>query len=155
AVMAVLAPALLVSRIATRDSGSICFFALGLWAFSCGWQENRKRDWAIAALCFFAAFLCKYLVAIFFPLLVLLACVHALKPKGKNPLFLFALPLFAACATYGAVHFRELAQLLRYGSAYNALRAPTGEAWKIYIWNRWDFWLIALATLPVFAFRQW
>jgi hypothetical protein len=150
AVMAVLAPALLVSRIATRDSGSICFFALGLWAFSCGWQENRKRNWVLAGLCFFAAFLCKYLVAIFFPLLVLLAL-----GKGKKPIFLFALPLFAACAIYGAVHFKDLLKLLRYGSAYNALRAPAAEAWKIYVWNRWDFWLIAFATLPVFAFRQW
>lgn len=160
AVMAVLAPALLVSRIATRDSGSICFFALGLWAFACGWQENRKRDWVLAGLCFFAAFLCKYLVAIFFPLLVLLVLVQSVKPggmgpKGTRPILLFALPLFAACAIYGAVHFRDLAQLLRYGSAYNALRAPAGEAWKIYLWNRWDFWLIALVTLPVFAFRQW
>src|SRR5216684_7380270 len=55
AVMAVLAPAVLVSRIATRDTGSICFFALGLWAFACGWQENRKRDWVLAGSCFFAA----------------------------------------------------------------------------------------------------
>src|SRR5205807_4666458 len=62
AVMAVLGPALLVSRIATRDSGSICFFALGLWAYAAAWQKDRKRDWALAALCFFAAFLCKYLV---------------------------------------------------------------------------------------------
>src|SRR5438270_5164517 len=45
AVMAVLAPAVLVSRIATRDSGCVCFFALGLWAFSCAWQENKKRHW--------------------------------------------------------------------------------------------------------------
>lgn len=32
AVMALLAPAVLVSRIATRNSGLIRFFALSLWA---------------------------------------------------------------------------------------------------------------------------
>src|SRR2546423_4786854 len=111
AIMAVLAPAVLVSRIATRDSGSICFFALGLWAFACAWQNNKKRDWALTALSLFAAFLCKYLVAVFFPLLVLLALW-----KGKKPILIFALPLFAACVAYAAIHWTDLLFLLRYGS---------------------------------------
>jgi hypothetical protein len=150
ALMAVLGPALLVSKIATRDSGSICFFALGLWAYAAAWQKNRKRDWVLAALCFFAAFLCKYLVAVFFPFLVLLAL-----SKGRRPILIFALPLFAFCAAYAALHAGDLYHLLRYGSVYNSLRAPSGEAWKIYLGRRWDFWIMALASLPVFAFRPW
>ncbi len=150
AVMAVLGPALLVSRIATRDSGSICFFALGLWAYAAAWQKNRKRDWALAALCFFAAFLCKYLVAVFFPFLVLLAL-----SKGRRPILIFALPLFAFCAAYAALHAGDLYHLLRYGSVYNSLQAPSHEAWNIYLVRRWDFWIMALATLPLFALRPW
>ena len=134
AIMAVSAPAVLISRIATRDSGSVCFFALGLWAYACGWQQNRKRDWALATLCFLAAFLCKYLVAIYFPMLVLLAL-----PKGKKPLLPFVLPLFAANCIYAALYHADLLRLLHYGGAYNSLRASDAQAWQIYLWLRWDF----------------
>jgi uncharacterized membrane protein len=150
AVMAVLAPAVLVSRIATRDSGSICFFALGLWAFSRGWRENRKRDWAAAATCFFAAFLCKYLVAIYFPFLVILA----LWKRTKSSL-LFSVPLSVGCAFYAGFHFGDLQHLLRYSAAYGSLRAPAGQAWNIYIGGRWDFWLLVLAAVPTLVVRKW
>jgi len=142
-IMAVLGPAVLVSRIATRDTGSICFFALGLWAFAAGWQVNKKRWWAAAALMFFAAFLCKYLVAIYFPVLVILAL-----RKGKRGLFIFALPMFAACAAYGLIHFSDLMHLLRYGSGYASLRSP--DAMSIYVFLRRDFWIIAGAGLLAF-----
>jgi hypothetical protein len=148
AVMAVLGPAVMVSRIATRDSGSICFFALGLWAFACAWQENKKRQWALAALAFFAAFLCKYLVAIYFPALVLAALW-----KGRKPLFLFASPLFAACAVYAVCYWADLTHLLRYGGAYNSLRAA--DALSIYIFSRWDFWVIAALAMFGLAHRAW
>src|SRR5947209_6231348 len=149
AVMAVLAPAVLVSRIATRDSGCVCFFALGLWAFSCAWQENKKRHWTYAALCFFAAFLCKYLVAIFFPFLVLLALW-----KGRKAILIFALPLFAACAVYAGLNAHDLLYLLRYGSNYSSLRAPMAEARQVYFWNRWDFWIISAFALSALLFRE-
>lgn len=148
AVMAVIAPAVLVSRIATRDSGSICFFALGLWAFAAAWQENKKRYWALAALGFFAAFLCKYLVALYFPFLVLLAL-----RKGWRPAAFLALPLTAACAGYGMLHFADLKQLLLYGSGYSSLRAP--DAWEIYAGNRADFWVVAVAALAALGRRGW
>lgn len=150
AVMAVLAPAVLVSRIATRDSGSICFFALGLWAFACAWQENRKRHWLLAGILFFAAFLCKYLLAIYFPLLVIVALF-----KGRKPFFLFALPLFAACCFYGWFYATDLQHLLHYGSAYNSLKAPTPQAWNIYLWERMDFWILVLLAIPALLFRQY
>lgn len=149
AVMAVLAPAVLVSRIATRDSGCICFFALGLWAFACAWQTNKKRHWTYAALCFFAAFLCKYLVAIFFPLLVLLALW-----KGRKAILIFCLPLFVACAIYAGLNAHDLIYLLRYGSSYGSLRAPAAEAQQIYFWNRWDFWIITACALSSLLFRE-
>jgi hypothetical protein len=150
AVMAVLGPALLISKIATRDSGSICFFALGLWAYAAAWETNRKRNWALAALCFFAAFLCKYLVAVFFPVLVLLAL-----RKGLRPILIFALPLFAFCAAYAALHAADLYHLLRYGSVYSSLKASPEEALNIYLSRRADFWILVFAALPLFLFREW
>ena len=146
--MALLAPAVLVSRIATRDSGSICFFALGLWAFSAAWEGNKKRHWALAAAFFFAAFLCKYLVAIYFPVLVLLALW-----KRWKGLLCFAAPLFAGCAAYVLLHRADLIHLLTYGGAYGSLKSP--DALDIYLWRRWDFWLISLAGLAAFASLQW
>src|SRR5947207_838164 len=150
AVMAVLAPAVLVSRIATRDSGAICFVALGLWAFACGWREEKKRWWLLATLFCCAAFLCKYLIAIYFPLLVLVAL-----KKGKKPLLCFSLPLFLCCVVYGAIYHKDILYLLRYASAYGSLKAPGAQALGIYFWGRWDFWLLCLAALPVFASREW
>ncbi|HLK07465.1 MAG TPA: glycosyltransferase family 39 protein [Candidatus Angelobacter sp.] len=146
--MSLLAPAVLVSRIATRDSGSVCFFALGLWAFAVAWEGNKKRHWALAAALFFAAFLCKYLVAIYFPLLVVLALF-----KRWKGLLCFAAPLFVGCAAYAVLHRADLIHLLTYGGAYGSLRAP--DAVDIYVWRRWDFWLITIVGLAAFASLQW
>ncbi|HEV2114248.1 MAG TPA: glycosyltransferase family 39 protein, partial [Terriglobales bacterium] len=149
AVFAMLAPAVLVSRIATRDSGSLCFFALGIWAYAAAWQSGKKRDWALAAGTLFASFLCKYLVAIYFPFLVLLAL-----RKGKNAFVIFSLPLFAFCAGYGILHAHDLLHLLRYGSGYSSLRAPGAQAWRIYFSGRLDYWLLALLAAPTLAVRE-
>jgi len=153
AVMAVLGPAVLISRIATRDSGSVCFFALALWAFAAAWQDNKKRHWALAATFLLAAFLCKYLVAIYFPLLVVLALAKGVMDKEKKPALLFALPLTAACAAYWFLHSADLLHLLRYGSGYASLRAP--EPFAIYVFARWDFWLLAWFALMAFGERIW
>lgn len=147
AVMALLAPAVLVSRIATRDSGAICFFALGMWAFAAGWQDNKKKKWALATVFFFASFLCKYLVAIYFPVLVLLALA-----KGKKPLLLFVTPLSAACALYAAWYRGDLLHLLRYGSGYGSLR---GDSFNLYVIGRWDLVLIGWLALFSLASKQW
>ena len=148
--MAVLGPAVLVSRIATRDSGSITFFALGLWAFASGWREDKPRFWALAAAGLYAAFLCKYLVAVYFPFLVILAFW-----KGRRAFLWFSLPLFVACLGYGLRHYHDLAHLLSYSAGYSSLHAPAGHAWAIYAGGRLDFWLLAAASLPVFIFSRW
>src|SRR5262249_36174605 len=147
-VLALLAPAVLVSRIATRDSGAICFFALGVWMFTRAWQNNRKRDWALAGLLLFAAFLCKYLVAIYFPALVVLALW-----KRKTAPVVFVLSLSAFCALYAGFYRHDLMRLLQYGGAYGSLGAPQLEIWKIYFWERWDFWLLAATALPATFIR--
>ena len=142
AIFALLGPAVLASRIATRDAGAICFFAVGLWAYVRAWQEEENAAWLAAALCFFAAFLCKYLVAIYFPFLVLLALL-----KSKRAGLLLAAPLSLLCGGYGVWHFHDLAALLSYARAYGSLKAPATEAWKIYFTERLDFWILLLLSL--------
>lgn len=146
AAFAMLAPAIYNSRIATRDSGSLFFFALGLWAYTCAFQENRKRDWLAACASLFAAFLCKYVVALFFPFLVLLAL-----RKKVRPLLFFALPLTVLCVGYAVFYRHDLAALLSYGGGYNALRAPAAQLWEIYVWSRLDLWIIAALSFLAFC----
>jgi hypothetical protein len=141
AIFALLGPAVLASRIATRDAGAISFFALGLWLYIRAWQEDESPSWLAAALSLFAAFLCKYLVAIYFPFLVLLALLK----RGRAG-FLFALSLSLLCGGYGFWHGHDLIALLSYARAYGSLEAPASEAWKIYFTERLDFWLLLLLS---------
>lgn len=146
-VFALLGPAVLASRIATRDSGSIFFFAVGLWLFTHAWQKQEWPTWLAASLAMFAAFLCKYLVAIYFPFLVILAFW-----KGRRALLAFSLTLAAFCGAYGFYLRSDLLALLQYGHAYNALRAPAAQAGQIYFTHRLDFWV--LLALSFFAWRR-
>lgn len=142
-VFALLGPAVIASRIATRDVGSIFFLAVGLWLFARAWQEQDWPTWLAASLSLFAAFLCKFLIAIYFPFLVILSLW-----KGRRAILAFGLTLTILCGGY-AIYFREsLIALVQYGRAYGSLQAPTAAAWHIYFTDRLDFWILfALALL--------
>ncbi|MHB8754364.1 MAG: ArnT family glycosyltransferase [Candidatus Acidiferrales bacterium] len=141
-VFALLGPAVFASRIATHDVGSIFFLVLGLWLFICAWQEQKWPTWLAASLCLFAAFLCKYLVALYFPLLVILSVW-----KGRRAILAFALPLAVLCGAYGFYFRKSLIALWRYGRAYGSLKAPAAIAWHIYFTDRLDFWILFLLAL--------
>jgi hypothetical protein len=152
-VFAFLGPAILVSRIATRDIGSLFFFAVGLALFVRAWQQSAERKWPAwlaCALFMFAAFLCKYLVAIYFPFFVVIAF-----RKHRAALLGYVLPLGVLCAAYGIFYRQSLAALWHYGHTYSSLRAPSAEALHIYFTHRWDFWiLIALALLAWLSIKE-
>lgn len=152
-IFALLGPAILVSRVATRDIGSLFFFSLGLWMFVIAWQAQKGRKWPLwlaAALLMFAAFLCKYLIALYFPFLALLTIA-----KGRRAILGYFAPLATLCAAY-AIYFREsLIALWHYGRAYGSLKAPAATAVQIYFTHRWDFWILALlALLAWFSVKQ-
>jgi dolichyl-phosphate-mannose-protein mannosyltransferase len=149
-VFAFLGPAILVSRVATRDIGSLFFFVIGLWLFVRAWQKDTWPAWLCAALSFFAAFLCKYLIAIYFPFLAVL-----IFRKSRRAILGFILPLAALCAFYAGFYFNSLAALLRYGRSYGSLKAPAPEALHIYFGGRLDFWiLVALALVAFLSIRK-
>lgn len=144
AVYAVAAPAIFSSRIATPDSGAINFLLFGLWAYVHAWREKSRRAWVVAAVLIFAAFLCKYVVFIFLPGLILLA----LKQRAAS-LKPFVIPLVAAVALYVGYYRNDLLVLLV--SDGRALQARTGLL-GIYLFDRIDFWFLillgALALVP-------
>lgn len=144
-ILALLGPAVLVSRIATRDTGSLFFFAAGLWLFIRAWQKETWPAWTFAALSMFAAFLCKYLIAIYFPFLVIL-CFR----KSRRAILGFFLPLAVLCAFYAGYYWNSLLALIHYGRAYGSLKAPAGQAWQIYFSHRLDYWILAALALIVF-----
>lgn len=144
---AFLGPAVLASRIATRDVGAICFFSLGLWLLVRAWQEEEWPSWLAAAISMFAAFLCKYLIALYFPFVVIFFFL-----KSRRSVIAFSLPLTFFCAAYAFIERSSLLFLLKYGHAYNALRAPGSEAFQIYFTHRLDFWI--LLALSFLAWRK-
>lgn len=146
-VFALLGPAVLASRIATRDIGSICFLAIGIWLFARAWQEHEWPDWLAASVCMFAAFLCKYLIALYFPFLVILTFW-----RGRRAILAYSVPLAILCGVYGFYYRRSLSALLQYGRTYTSLKAPASVAWQIYFTNRLDFWILfALALFAWFS----
>ncbi len=147
AIFALLAPAIYASRIATRDAGALGFFALGMWLFVLAWEKKNTVSWLGCAGALFAAFLCKYLVAVFFPALVLMAIF-----KRRESILRFALPLTAASAIYLVFYFEQLKYLVRYGMGYSSLLAKS-EVLDIYVWRRADFWLIAALSLFGFMWK--
>ncbi len=147
AVFALIGPAILTSRIATHEAACLFFFALGLCLYARAWQENERVSWGLAALAFFAAFLCKYLIALFFPFLVLLTL-----RKGRCAIVWFSVPLTLFCGAYAWHYARDLAALLRYAHSYSSLRAPDTTAWRIYFNERPDFWV--LDALGLFAWLK-
>ena len=147
AIFALLAPAIYASRIATRDAGALGFFALGMCLFAAAWEKRSTATWLGSAAAFFAAFLCKYIVAVFFPALVLIAIF-----RRRESILRFAAPLTAAAAIYLIFYFEQLRYLLRYGMGYSSLLARN-EVLDIYVWRRADFWLIALLSLFGFMWK--
>jgi hypothetical protein len=161
---AMLAPCVFVSRIATRDCAALFFFAVGFWLYLRAWGEEesgkRKEEggraaaaWLGAALAFFLAFLCKYLVAFYFPFLCIvgLAGSPAVRGHFRRSVLYFGVPLGAMCAAYVGLCAEELMHLLRYGQEYEGLRAGAGTWWRTYAAERPEFWV--LAGLSIFAWR--
>ncbi len=144
AIFAVASPPVWAFRIATYDAGAIFFFAVGLWLYVKAWDEGRDGVWVAAAAAMFAAFLSKYIVAIFFPPLALLAA----RRNWRAGMF-FSGSLTLACAAYAAYYWTDLWALTGFYRMLDATAAPASWV-DTYGLRRIDFWLlVAVALLAV------
>lgn len=148
AVFAFLGPAVFASRFATYDCVSLLFLAVGLCLYVRAWQEEERVTWLLAACFFFLSFLSKYIVALYFPFLVLL-CLR----KGKRPFFFFAVPLSLFCGLYVFALRAVLLNVVHLVGAENTgFQATSRQLWQIYFASRADFWILLglslLALIP-------
>jgi dolichyl-phosphate-mannose-protein mannosyltransferase len=146
AVFAFLGPAVFASRFATYDSITLLFLAVGLWLYARAWQEEESVTWFLSGCAFFLSFLGKYVVALYFPFLVLL-CLR----KGRKPFLFFSVPLTIFCALYALAFRTVLASVVRLVGAENTgFQATSKQLWQIYFVARADFWiLLALSLLAL------
>ncbi len=151
AVFTFLGPAVFASRFATYDSVTLLFLAIGLWLYVRAWQEEERVTWLLAACFFFLSFLSKYIVALYFPFLVLL-CLR----KGKRPFFFFAVPLTLFCSVYALVFRAILTSVFHLvGSENTGFQATSQQLWQIYFFARADFWiLLGLSLLTVIPAKR-
>jgi hypothetical protein len=141
AIFAVASPPVWAFRIATYDSGAIFFFAVGLWLYAKAWDEGSEAVWLAAAAALFAAFLSKYLVAIFFPPLALLT----LRRDWRAVVF-FGGSLTLASAAYAAYYWTDLWALIGFYRVLDATAVPTSWV-ETYGLHRIDLWLLVAVAL--------
>ncbi len=147
-VFAFLGPAVFSSRFATYDAAALMFLAMGLWLYVRAWQEEEAATWLFAAVCFFLSFLSKYVVAIYFPFLVLLSC-----RRGRRPFWFFCFPLSLFCAGYAAAYFDVLKKVVSLiGQENQGFQSLSVSLWQIYFLARLDFWILfAFSLLSLIA----
>jgi hypothetical protein len=141
AIFAVASPPVWAFRIATYDAGAIFFFAVGLWLYAKAWDEERDLVWLAAAAAMFAAFLSKYVVAIFFPALVLLTW-----GRRWRAVVLFSGALTLACAAYGAYYWTDLWTLVTFYGRMQEATTPISLV-ETYGFHRIDVWLLVAVAM--------
>jgi hypothetical protein len=159
--VAVLPTAIALSQFATYDALAAGLFACGGAAFVWGRrqielaeQTGTKRTvlvlslFGLAALCLFAAFLTKYVVAMYFPALCLL--LLSVKQERRYGLWSFIAPLSAACLAYYLLFSTDLSALLHFGGQYQTLRS--NDWLHEYVLNRPE--LLVLALVGYWGLRQ-
>lgn len=149
--MAVCPTAIGVGRFATYDALAGAAFMLGIATLLLARECGRWWLLPLAALGLFVAFLAKYVVAIFFPLI----CVYLMLSPRTRTAFVrnlagFVIPLTAACVLY-FVYFREqLTFLLSFSTEYADLASATPL--REYVLQRPEVWI--LAALAAFGWRK-
>lgn len=144
AVFAVASPPIWAFRVATYDAGAIFFLAVGLWLYAKAWDEERDLVWLAAAAAMFAAFLSKYMVAIFFPALALLTLF-----RNWRAVVWFGGTLTLVCAAYAAYYWTDLSALIAFYRTADTATAPISWV-DTYVRQRLDLWvLVAVGLLAV------
>jgi hypothetical protein len=141
---ALLGPPVFAASLGEYDAAAIAALAAAACVLVRAFDEDLPRQWLSGAALLFTAFLAKYVAALYFPPLVLLAAA-----RSRRSIRCFALPLFLACAAYAATYRKVLLNVLRAVGADDArLHLSGADLWNIYFARRVDLWaLVALALL--------
>ncbi len=156
-VMAVAPTAIGVGRFGTYDALAGAGFMLGATLLIPA--DDQRPVPAVhllaAAVLLFVAFLSKYVVAIYFPVV----CVYVVVRHGTRiraalrDAVWFVLPLTALCATYALVFLGPLLSLLTSSLHYGDLKSP--DPLREYFWNRPELIALALAVACGWRFATW
>ncbi len=117
-IMAAFPTAIAIGRFGTYDALAGALFMLGIVTLLAAWGRRNAVLLAAAAL-LFAAFLAKYVVAIFFPFVCAALLLADRRRCGvRRSLGWFILPLAAACGVYFLLFRGELQTLLSFSFSY-------------------------------------
>lgn len=150
-VMALFPTAVALGRFGSYDSLAGAAFMGGVALLAFHRRNGGRLRLPAAALLLFVAFLAKYMVAVFFPVV----CMYLLlSPRRRRAwlrnVALFVAPLSLACAAYFIAFHDALIELLDFSTGYTDLRST--NLWREYGYERWEVWLLGLVA--VFGLRR-
>ena len=155
AIVALAPTAIGVARFGTYDAMAAATFMLGVTLLIGAQDRVPRLHLLTAAVLLFVAFLAKYLVAIYFPLVciyVMLRHTRHIRAVVHDAVW-FVLPLSAACAAYALVYLTPLINLLTSSLHYGDLRSP--DPLREYVWTRPELWLLLAAVAYAWRFADW
>ncbi len=109
-----------------------------------GWRSTSALLASAALL--FVAFLAKYIVAVYLPVVCLgvflVPRLHRTRPRTS---VVFILPLCLAVLAYFVAFSPMLIFLLQFSLTYAA--SQSGDLWHVCLWRRPELWLLAIAAV--------
>jgi hypothetical protein len=142
-VMAIFPTALGIGSFGTYDALAGAAFMSGIAVLFPVEGTAQRTRLVSAFLLFFIAFLAKYVIAIFFPVI----CLYLMLSAGSirkliERISWFIGPLTAICALYFLLFRSELTALLSFSHTYTDLKSQ--DPFLVYVWERPEIWLLVV-----------
>lgn len=143
--MAILPTGLGIGNFGTYDSLAGAAFMSGIALLFPVEGKARGIRLGAAWLLLFAAFLAKYIIAVYFPVICLYLMFSAGSvKKAIDRIIWFVGPLTLVCGVYFAAFHSDLLTLLSFSHTYTDLK--TNDPFLLYAWQRPEIWLLALVA---------
>jgi 4-amino-4-deoxy-L-arabinose transferase-like glycosyltransferase len=150
--MAVTTVSIVISRLAIYDSLSFTLFFLGIVVYHKAIYNGEKTYYTISAVILFSAFLAKYVILGFFPLLIALPLILAIRTKNKESImgiiFSFCVPLLLLTGGFIFLNFTQLQEFfVGQGVVSKASDKEVVQSFFSYTWLAYVFFLIGAPLL--------